>query len=110
MVGECDYILARTPPVPRLRAPLVTIVEAKKGDIEAGLGQCVAQMVRAALFNERAGRSRPMFGCITTGEDWQFLRLEAATVTIDRTRLFLDNLAGILAALRATLVVAGDPT
>src|SRR5437016_6220807 len=40
LVGECDYILALTPPVPRLRAPLVTILEAKKGDIEAGLGQC----------------------------------------------------------------------
>src|SRR5262245_23308441 len=29
LVGECDYILALTPPVPRLRAPLVTVLEAK---------------------------------------------------------------------------------
>jgi hypothetical protein len=45
LVGECDFILAATPPVPLLRAPLLTIVEAKKNDIESGLGQCVAQMV-----------------------------------------------------------------
>ncbi len=103
LVGECDYILALTPPVPRLRAPLATILEAKKGDIEAGLGQCVAQMVGAALFNERAGQPRPMFGCVTTGEDWQFLRLETGSVTIDRTRLFIDNLGGILGVLKAML-------
>lgn len=107
LVGECDYILALTPPVPRLRAPLATILEAKKGDIEAGLGQCVAQMVGAGLFNERAGHPRAMFGCVTTGEDWQFLRLETGTVTIDRTRLFIDNLGGILAALKAALNYRG---
>jgi hypothetical protein len=104
LVGECDYILALTPPVPRLRAPRVTIVEAKKGDIEASLGQCVAQMVAARMFNERTGEtSRPMFGCVTTGEVWQFLRLDGTTVTAARERLFLDNVGGILAALQAIL-------
>jgi hypothetical protein len=103
--GECDYILALTPPLPRLRAPLVTILEAKKGDVEAGLGQCVAQMVGARVFNERAGQApRPLFGCVTTGEVWQFLRLDDTAVLIDRGRLFLDNLGGILGALRAILV------
>jgi hypothetical protein len=105
LTGECDYILALTPPVPRLRAPLVTIREAKKGDVEAGLGQCVAQVVGARLFNVRAGEpARPVFGCVTSGEVWQFLRLEGTAVVIDRTRLFLDNVGGILGALRAILV------
>jgi hypothetical protein len=62
LVEECDFILARTPPVPVLRAPIVTIVEAKKNDIEVGLGQCVAQMVGARLFNERARRDNPSSG------------------------------------------------
>ena len=104
LVGECDYILALTPPVPRLRAPLVTVLEAKKGDVEAGLGQCVAQMVGARLFNERAGLpAQRMFGCVTTGEVWQFLRLDGTAVVIDRGRLFLDNVGGILGALRTIL-------
>ena len=69
LLGECDFILARTDPVPRLRAPLLTVVEAKKNDIEGGLGQCVAQMVAARLFNERAGDTTTrVFGCVTTGE------------------------------------------
>src|SRR5206468_9488588 len=78
LVGECDFILALTPPVPRLRSPLVTVLEAKKGDIEAGLGQCVAQMVGVRVFNERAGQpALRVFGCVTTGEVWQFLSLDA---------------------------------
>jgi hypothetical protein len=104
LVGECDFILAATPPVPLLRAPLATIVEAKKNDIEAGLGQCVAQMVGARLFNEKAGKfSAHVFGCVTTGEAWQFLRLETAAVSIDRARYYIDNVGIILAALQALI-------
>ena len=69
LVGECDFILAKTPPVPVLRAPLVTIVEAKRGEIELALGQCVAQMVGARRFNEKHGRPETtIYGCVTTGE------------------------------------------
>jgi hypothetical protein len=109
LTGECDYILGLTPPVPRLRAPLVTVLEAKKGDVEAGLGQCSAQMVGARLFNERSGEpARPVFGCVTSGEVWQFLCLEGAAVVIDRSRLFLDNVGGILAVLQAILAPAAS--
>ena len=104
LTGECDYILALTPPVPRLRAPLVTVLEAKRGDIELGLGQCVAQMVGARLFNERAGSvTGSIFGAVTTGEAWQFIRLEGAAVTLHRERLFIAGVGGILAALQSVL-------
>jgi hypothetical protein len=102
--GECDFILAASPPVPVLRAPLVTIVEAKKTDIEAGLGQCVAQMVGARLFNEQAGNHLPiLFGCVTSGETWQFLRLEGAIAAIDRTRYYIDNVGLVLAVWQAVI-------
>jgi hypothetical protein len=104
LLGECDFILALSEPVPRLRAPLVTVVEAKKNDIEAGLGQCVAQMVGAQVYNERAGRPlRTVFGCVTTGENWQFLSLAGTTVTLDQSRFYIDNVGLILAALQATI-------
>jgi hypothetical protein len=62
-------------------------------------------MVGARLFKERAGQPpRALFGCVTTGEVWQFLRLEETAVLIDRGRFFLDNVGGILGALRAILV------
>jgi hypothetical protein len=101
LLGECDYIVALTSPVPRLRAPLITVLEAKKGDLESSLGQCAAQMVGARLFNERAGEGHfHVYGCVTSGEVWQFLRLEQTELIIDRTRFFLDNVGGILAALQ----------
>jgi hypothetical protein len=102
LVGECDFILAAAPPVPPLRAPVVTIVEAKKNDVEAGLGQCVAQMVAATLFNQAAGgEPDPVFGCVTTGETWQFLRLRGNIAQIDRRRFYIDNPPAILAAIQS---------
>jgi hypothetical protein len=104
LIGECDFILAIAPPVLPLRAPLATVVEAKKNDIEAGLGQCVAQMVAADLFNQAAGRqSAPVFGCVTTGEAWQFLRLAGPVAQIDQRRYYIDNLPGVLGAFLAIL-------
>jgi hypothetical protein len=41
----------------------------------------------------------PLHGCITTGEVWQFLRLQPPDVLIDRRRFYLNELADILGAL-----------
>jgi hypothetical protein len=104
--GECDFILALAEPVPRLRAPIATVVEAKKNDIEAGLGQCVAQMVAARDYNEREGEARPVVhGCVTTGEAWQFLRLAGPDVIVDRGRLYIDNVGAILATFGAIVAL-----
>lgn len=102
LMGECDFILAATAPLPSLRAPLLTVVEAKKNDVENGIGQCFAQMAGARLFNERAGAALDdMYGCVTTGETWQFLRLEGTLGQMDRSRYYIDNVALILAVLRS---------
>jgi hypothetical protein len=104
LVGECDFILALSPPVPVLRSPLVTIVEAKKNDIEMGLGQCIAQMVGARIFNEREGHPvETVYGCVTTGEAWQYLRLEGPVVSIERRRYYIDNVGLVLAAWQAVI-------
>ena len=102
LVGECDFILALGPALPPLHAPLMTVVEAKKNDVEGGLGQCIAQMIAARQFNEAAGRTTsPVYGCVTTGETWQFLRLAGQVALLNRERYYLDNVAGILGALQA---------
>ncbi len=104
LVGECDFILAAGPAVPKLSAPLLTIVEAKKNNIEVGIGQCVAQMVAAQLFNQRHNKPhRVIYGCVTTGELWQFLCLEDQLVKIDNNRLFIGNVGEILAVLMEIL-------
>ncbi len=99
LTGECDFLLARSEPVPRLRAPLMAVVEAKKNDIDGGLGQCVAQMVAAQLYNDRAGQPpATMYGCVTTGDVWQFLGLTGTAVTLHRPRLYIDAVGSVLAA------------
>lgn len=104
LVGECDFLLSLAQPLPRLRPPLVAVLEAKRNDIEGGLGQCAAQLVASQIFNARAGQpARPVFGCVTTGEAWQFLRLEAQELVIDPTRRYIDRLGSILAALLAAV-------
>jgi hypothetical protein len=109
LVGECDFILALAPPVPPLRAPIATIVEAKNNDIEAGLGQCIAQMIGARLFNQAAGlASAPIHGCVTTGEVWQLLRLADGPALIDVQRYYLDNVGGILAVIQAILAAGAQ--
>lgn len=100
LVGECDFILAVSPAVPPLHAPIVMVVEAKKNDIELGLGQCAAQMVAALKFNTADGREEyPSFGCVTSGENWQFLRLIDNGLVLHQRRYYLDNVGLILGAM-----------
>lgn len=100
--GECDFILSLSETIPRLQAPLLMIVEAKRNDIETGIGQCAAQMIGAQIFNQQSGSDvETMFGCVTTGEDWQFLRFADQQITIDRRRFYINNVGEILAALLA---------
>src|SRR4051812_38179665 len=90
LVGECDFILSAAPPVPALRAPLVTIVEAKRNEVESGVWQCIAQMVGAREFNRRSGGGpEVIYGCVTNAEVWQFLRLSGSVAGIDRRRYYI---------------------
>lgn len=50
--GECDFLLGQGPAFLGLRSPLLAVVEAKRNDIDIGLGQCVAQMVGIQSFNQ----------------------------------------------------------
>ncbi|MFN4261755.1 MAG: hypothetical protein ACK4RK_20940 [Gemmataceae bacterium] len=91
--GECDFILARSESSYVLQAPLMVILEAKKNDIEEGLGQCAAQMRGARLYNEREGNPLPfIFGCVTTGESWQFVKLREGEFLIHPERYPIQEL------------------
>lgn len=59
---------------------------------------------RPNYFNERAGRSgRPVYGCVTTGEDWQFMRLDGSELIIDPSRRYINQVGAVLAALLASV-------
>ena len=102
LVGECDFILTAADAVLPLRAPIAVVVEAKKNDIESGLGQCIAQMVAADRFNQSSGRmAAPLFGCVTTGEAWQFARLAGTEVLLESQRYYIDHVDMILSEFQA---------
>lgn len=74
--GICDFILGGFPYMRIPEAPMICVVEAKKEDMEGGTWQCAAELSACKMNNERAGLPYPFyFGCITTGKDWSFIRL-----------------------------------
>src|SRR5438105_1717349 len=86
LTGFCDYLLTRSPEFYYVQGPILAVVEAKKEDLIAGLGQCDAEMVAIRLFNEREGTPLPaVFGCVTSGSNWRFLKLVGTTLSIDRS-------------------------
>jgi hypothetical protein len=98
--GFCDYLITRSSKIFYIQAPIVAVVEAKKEDLIAGLGQCVAEMVAIRLFNEREQSPTPIVhGCVTSGNLWRFLKLEGSTLTIDRPEYCLPELPKILGIL-----------
>ncbi|MFN7131689.1 MAG: hypothetical protein ACK4N5_06375 [Myxococcales bacterium] len=100
LTGTCDFLLSLTPEQYFVRAPVVTVVEAKRGDLSSGMGQCVAAMVGARVFNERAGNAiETVYGAVTTGTEWRFMGLGGAVLSIDMDDYSvkrLDQLLGIL--------------
>ncbi|AVH62010.1 hypothetical protein [Nostoc sp. 'Peltigera membranacea cyanobiont' N6] len=82
--GMCDFLLSRSPEVLEIEAPCIVIVEAKKADLRTGFGQCIAEMVAAQRFNATKNRLVPViYGSISSGTQWRFLKLEDNIVTID---------------------------
>ena len=82
--GRCDFLLSRSPKLIEIDAPAVVIVEAKKADLKTGIGQCVAQMVAAQRFNKAKNKSvNTIYGTVTSGTQWRFMKLEENTVTFD---------------------------
>ncbi len=102
--GTCDFLISLSPERLFISAPVITLVEAKKEDIKAGFGQCVAEMLAAQLFNEQEGNQIPtIYGAVTSGTVWRFLKLEGQMVYIDRVEYYLSEVAKILGILLSAI-------
>ena len=100
LTGVCDFMISRSPEQLEVEAPAIVMVEAKKGDLKVGLGQCIAEMVAAQKFNEAKGRSiSAIYGSVSSGTAWRFLKLEGQIVTIDLTDYPLPTVDKILGFL-----------
>ena len=98
--GVCDYIFSQSAEQLYVTAPVTMIVEAKKENLKGGLGQCMAEMVAAWKFNkEQQNDINSVYGVVTTGTVWRFLKLQEKTVTIDLNEYPLPPIGSILARL-----------
>jgi hypothetical protein len=98
--GICDFLLSRSPEVLKIEAPAIVIVEAKKADLRTGFGQCIAGMVAGQRFNAAKNCLIPtIYGSVSSGTQWRFLKLEGNTVTIDLTDYPLPPIEQILGML-----------
>lgn len=110
--GVCDFIITKSPEILILTAPVIIVVEAKKENINAGLGQCAAEMVAAQIFNERTEANseklaqdiNTIYGAVTTGSIWQFLKLQGQTLSIDLSEYYLKDVNKILGILASGII------
>ncbi len=104
LTGRCDFLFSLSARAIRIEAPLFCIIEAKNDtpDDENNLAQCIAEMYAAQLFNEKRNNTqiKSIYGAVTNGYEWIFLKLENNTAYINAGNRFsvnqLPELLGVL--------------
>jgi len=100
--GFCDFIISLSPEQLFLKAPILTIVEAKNENIMGGLGQCIAEMIASKIFNENEGNvGNNIYGIITSGSIWKFLKLVNNEAHVDLDDYGIKEIGKIMGILSA---------
>lgn len=101
--GVCDFLISKSPFQYTVDAPVIALVEAKDDDLKLGLPQCLAEMFAAQLYNEQKNnRIKTIFGAVTTGSNWNFVRLEGHRAMVDSKEYSIENphkIMGILLSM-----------
>ena len=94
-----------------ITAPIVAVVEATNEYITGGLGQCISEMYASGIFNDREGSHLPaIYGAVTTGNTWKFLKYEDNTAYIDLKEYYIVSASKIIAVLMAMVNQKGADT
>lgn len=102
--GFCDFIFSLSSEQLLVRSPVIVLVESKNENLRSGLAQCIAEMVAAQLFNERGGNQiKAIYGAVTIGTIWQFLKLEGNVVSIDLSEYYIKDIKKILGILYSAI-------
>lgn len=98
--GVCDYVISRSAEQLLVRSPVIMLVEAKNENLKVGFPQCMAEMVAAQQFNQQKGNPiDTIYGVVTIGTIWRFLRLKSYTVEIDLSEYYIEDIGKILGIL-----------
>ena len=100
--GACDFFFSQKPNAFLLEAPIVSLAEAKKENMDYGVAQCTAQMIGAQKYNEQKGKIIPIiWGCATTAGEWKFLQLKGNKLYVDTDNYYVDKLDVLLGVFKA---------
>lgn len=96
--GVCDFLISSQYDAVFIESPLIAVVEAKHNqDLIDAAPQCIAEMYAAQIFNEQDNHPTPVvFGVLTNGHEWLFLKLENMQVHLDSERYTLKDLPQLL--------------
>ena len=98
--GICDFLLSTSAQQLELESPVLCAVEAKEHNTSLGLPQCIAEMVAIQLYNERANTPQDtIYGVVTTGELFLFLRMHGMVVEVDLETYALHPVERVLGVL-----------
>ncbi len=74
--------------------------QGSEGTSEQSVAVCIAEMLAANKFNEHRKKSiEYMYGIVTSGNSWQFLRMKEKTVIIDPDEYTIASIEKLLAIL-----------
>ena len=90
-----------------LKPPVFCVVEAKNDNLDSGVPQCIAEMYAAQIFNENRGSETPfIYGAVTFGYEWKFLRLETKIALLDTDLYYLIRLPELLGVLQTIIDIS----
>ena len=96
----CDYILSLSPERYIVEAPILMLAESQDADLNPSMGRVIAQMVAAQKFNQqRKNQILCVYGCVSSGTQWRFLRLEERTLMIDLVSCDLKPIEALVGSM-----------
>jgi hypothetical protein len=101
--GETDFLLALAPGSIYLKSPIISVTEAKQGEIglPKNMAQTCAQMLGARVFNQNNETPHPtIYGACTSGTEWLFVKLEGNFFSVDMEKYTVNNLPQLLGILQ----------
>jgi hypothetical protein len=108
--GRCDFLMGLTSEQLMIESPVLTIVEVKNDDTHAGIAQCLAEMIAAQIFNRQNQSEIPtIYGVVTTGSIWKFLRLVEKTAYIDVSEYHIKEVERIVGIIVSMFTRSGVP-
>jgi hypothetical protein len=95
--GEIDFLFNLQPYSTDPDTPIFSVTEAKIGHLQKAWPQAAAQMLGVSIFNQKNGSPlTTIYGAVTDGNSWQFLKFENNTILVDTHTYLLTELPLLL--------------